>query len=85
MSTSVQPTPSKAAPQPSPRVQRADPALNQRYFRIPFIRNSEQNLDPQFQKKGWWYAHFDGQYIARQMELHPDKMPLLLVAGKKKP
>ena len=54
----------------------------QRYFRIPFIRNNEQQANPQFAKKGWWYAHFDGQYIARQMELHPDKIPLLLVAGK---
>lgn len=32
-------------------------------------------------KRGWWYAHFDGQYVARQMELHADKPPILLVAG----
>lgn len=32
-------------------------------------------------KRGWWYAHFDGQYVARQMELHQDKPPILLVAG----
>uniref|UniRef100_A0A3B3WC03 Unconventional myosin-VI n=1 Tax=Poecilia mexicana TaxID=48701 RepID=A0A3B3WC03_9TELE len=53
----------------------------QRYFRIPFIRPAEQFKEPQ-QKKGWWYAHFDGAWIARQMELHPDKHPILLVAGK---
>lgn len=29
-----------------------------------------------------WYAHFDGQYVARQMELHADKPPILLVAGE---
>lgn len=29
-----------------------------------------------------WYAHFDGQYVARQMELHADKPPILLIAGK---
>ena len=29
-----------------------------------------------------WYAHFDGEWIARQMELHPDKPPILLVAGE---
>nr|CAB3264159.1 unconventional myosin-VI [Phallusia mammillata] len=71
--------PPKAAPrrQPAP-----NPNTAQRFFRIPFIRNTDQGLDPQYQKKGWWYAHFDGQYIARQMELHPDKVPLLLVAGK---
>lgn len=32
-------------------------------------------------KRGLWYAHFDGQYVARQMELHADKPPILLVAG----
>lgn len=31
---------------------------------------------------GMWYAHFDGQWIARQMELHPNKKPVLLLAGK---
>ncbi|XP_074847091.1 unconventional myosin-VI [Carettochelys insculpta] len=54
----------------------------QRYFRIPFIRPADQYKDPQNKKKGWWYAHFDGPWIARQMELHPDKPPILLVAGK---
>ncbi|XP_072559329.1 myosin VIa isoform X6 [Paramormyrops kingsleyae] len=54
----------------------------QRYFRIPFIRPSDQYKDPQAKKKGWWYAHFDGPWIARQMELHPEKHPILLVAGK---
>ncbi|XP_053087667.1 myosin VIa isoform X2 [Pangasianodon hypophthalmus] len=54
----------------------------QRYFRIPFIRPGDQYKDPQNKKKGWWYAHFDGSWIARQMELHPDKHPILLVAGK---
>ncbi|KAM8832137.1 myosin VIa isoform 6-T6 [Spinachia spinachia] len=53
----------------------------QRYFRIPFIRPGDQYKDPQG-KKGWWYAHFDGPWIARQMELHPDKHPIVLVAGK---
>jgi len=28
--------------------------------------------NPQFAKKGWWYVHFDGQYIAQQMALYPD-------------
>ncbi|XP_035227627.1 myosin heavy chain 95F-like [Stegodyphus dumicola] len=46
-----------------------------RYFRIPFVR-------PNSAQKGWWYAHFKGQWIARQMELHPDKPPIQLVAGK---
>lgn len=54
----------------------------QRYFRIPFIRPGDQYKDPTNKKKGWWYAHFDGPWIARQMELHPDKHPIVLVAGK---
>lgn len=50
---------------------------SQRYFRIPFQRPGTDQS-----KRGWWFAHFDGQYVARQMELHPDKTPILLVAGK---
>ncbi|XP_037909530.1 myosin heavy chain 95F isoform X1 [Hermetia illucens] len=50
---------------------------NHRYFRIPFMRAN--TTDPS--KRGLWYAHFDGQYVARQMELHADKPPILLVAG----
>ncbi|XP_045447182.1 myosin heavy chain 95F [Melitaea cinxia] len=46
-----------------------------RYFRIPFVRPGGE------ERRGWWYAHFDGQYVARQMELHPDKTPVLLQAG----
>ncbi|XP_038222882.1 myosin heavy chain 95F isoform X2 [Zerene cesonia] len=48
-----------------------------RYFRIPFVRAGDNAAD----KRGWWYAHFDGQYVARQMELHADKTPVLLQAG----
>nr|XP_033192922.1 myosin heavy chain 95F isoform X1 [Bombus vancouverensis nearcticus]XP_033192923.1 myosin heavy chain 95F isoform X1 [Bombus vancouverensis nearcticus]XP_033192924.1 myosin heavy chain 95F isoform X1 [Bombus vancouverensis nearcticus] len=57
---------------------------SQRYFRIPFVRpaaSGQQDNSHTSCKRGWWYAHFDGQYVARQMELHPDKAPILLVAG----
>lgn len=61
---------------------------SQRYFRIPFIRptaltngNADSLVDTNNNKRGWWYAHFDGQYVARQMELHPDKAAILLIAG----
>lgn len=50
--------------------------LESRYFRIPFVRPSVVSGP-----KGWWFAHFEGQWIARQMELHPEKLPILLVAG----
>ncbi|CAF4984142.1 unnamed protein product, partial [Rotaria sp. Silwood1] len=55
----------------------------QRYFRIPFIRPNDENRDPHSdqKKKGWWYAHFDDKWIARQMEIHPNKEAVLLVAG----
>lgn len=41
-------------------------AINVKYPCISFVR----------------YAHFDGQFIARQMELHPGQPGLLLVAGE---
>ncbi|XP_029316502.1 myosin VIb isoform X2 [Cottoperca gobio] len=71
-------------PAPPMTAQHQEVAMNrqQRYFRIPFIRPADQYKDPQNKKKGWWYAHFDGPWIARQMELHPDKQPIVLVAGK---
>ncbi|KAK2825995.1 hypothetical protein Q5P01_020209 [Channa striata] len=71
-------------PAPPMAAQQQEVAMNrqQRYFRIPFIRPADQYKDPQNKKKGWWYAHFDGPWIARQMELHPDKRPIVLVAGK---
>ncbi|XP_052436781.1 unconventional myosin-VI [Carassius gibelio] len=71
-------------PAPAVPARQQEIAMNrqQRYFRIPFIRPADQYKDPQNKKKGWWYAHFDGPWIARQMELHPDKQPILLVAGK---
>ena len=67
----------------------------QRYFRIPFVRPNANNptgengntsansiTSPSKQaQKGWWYAHFDGDWIGRQMELHPERPPVLLVAG----
>uniref|UniRef100_A0A665VKQ4 Unconventional myosin-VI n=1 Tax=Echeneis naucrates TaxID=173247 RepID=A0A665VKQ4_ECHNA len=75
---------SQQHPAPPIPARQYEVAMNrqQRYFRIPFIRPSDQYKDPQNKKKGWWYAHFDGPWIARQMELHPDKHPILLVAGK---
>ena len=59
----------------------AKPANNnmQRYFRVAFTRPSVGSGVGQHSA---WYAHFDGQWIARQMEIHPDREPLLLIAGK---
>merc|ERR1719431_1715319 len=57
---------------------------DQRYFRIPFIKPQEQGMQNGAEpgSKGWWFAHFDGEWIARQMELHPGRDAALLTAGK---
>ncbi|KAK2586696.1 hypothetical protein KPH14_011736 [Odynerus spinipes] len=69
----------------TPRTPMKQPIVesSQRYFRIPFVRPAANQQDNSHAggKRGWWYAHFDGQYVARQMELHPDKPPILLLAG----
>lgn len=60
-------SPRAPPPQPQPK--------GQRYFRVPFQAGN-------IGQRGYWYAHFDGPWIARQMEIHPNKQPVLLVAGK---
>ncbi|XP_059908497.1 unconventional myosin-VI-like [Gadus macrocephalus] len=76
------PTEHNPAPAATAAPQEVTMNQQQRYFRIPIKRPADQYKDPQNKKKGWWYAHFDGPWIARQMELNPDKRPILLVAGK---
>jgi len=49
-----------------------------RLFKVPFVYPSYNN--PSI--KGWWYAHFYGKWIVRQLEIHPEQAPLCLVAGK---
>jgi len=71
-----------AAPRPPTKAPTKGNERPQRYFRIPFVRPGDQDKQGGPKKRGWWYAHFDGQWIARQMELHPDKPPVLLTAGK---
>ncbi|XP_076466820.1 unconventional myosin-VI-like isoform X2 [Babylonia areolata] len=52
----------------------------QRYFKIPFARPADEFRDDN-DKHGMWYAHFDGKWIARQMEIYPNKPAIILVAG----
>merc|ERR1712004_77892 len=74
------------AKDPSMRASNSLSSDQQRYFRIPFakpLEGQENSLSPSHQPpKGWWYAHFDGDWIARQMEITPESKPVLLVAGK---
>ncbi|XP_025097283.1 unconventional myosin-VI-like isoform X2 [Pomacea canaliculata] len=67
------------AAHPEQKVPTQDKNAVQRYFKIPFARPSDEFRDNN--KHGMWYAHFDGTWIARQMELYPDKPPILFVAG----
>lgn len=55
-------------------------SAEQRYFRIPFLKQPTTGSGGG--QRGWWFAHFDGQWIARQLELHPNREPILLVAGQ---
>lgn len=66
-----------AAPPPPKKKKTGD--RPQRFFRIPFVKPGEKKTGA---KRGWWYAHFDGQWIARQMEVHPEKAPAVLTAGR---
>ena len=52
-------------------------STSQRFFRIPFVKPGANEG-----AKGWWFAHFDGDWIGRQMELHPGREAVLLLAGK---
>ena len=51
----------------------------ERYFRVPFLRPVPEQLN---KNRGWWYAHFKGRWIVRQLEIYPNTAPLLLIAGK---
>ncbi|MCP9260061.1 putative Unconventional myosin-VI [Dirofilaria immitis] len=51
----------------------------QRYFKVPFAKPDYEYINVH---GGMWYAHFDGQWIARQMELYSNKKPTLLIAGQ---
>jgi myosin VI len=56
----------------------------QRFFRIPYARPADQLRDNNNSgnvRKGSWYSHFDGKWIARQMEIYDDAPPVLLLAG----
>ncbi|EGT39017.1 hypothetical protein CAEBREN_03457 [Caenorhabditis brenneri] len=65
------------------RVQAAphlNPALTQqRYFKVSFATDNKKNGGSQ---SGMWYAHFNGQYIRRQLTIRPSQKPQLLVSGK---
>ena len=67
---------------------------NHRYFRVSFFRPDGSSgtvpaLSPWMSitsnpvhVPGMWYAHFKGQCIVRQMEMHPGRPPILLQAGR---
>lgn len=80
MPESVIPMAEQATSQTSATSPAASKSSNrQRFFRVPFNpHGSAAGNSP----LGWWYAHFDGEYVKRQMELYPNKDPVLLIRGK---
>ncbi|CAM9149282.1 unnamed protein product, partial [Lampetra fluviatilis] len=55
----------------------------QTFYRIPFVvKGSAPGPSSGGAPRGWWLAHYDGSWLARQLELHPGKQPVLLVAGQ---
>ena len=79
MPESVIPMAEQATSQKSGTAPAAAKSSNrQRFFRVPFNpHGSAAGNSP----LGWWYAHFDGEYVKRQMELYPNKDPVLLIRG----
>ena len=58
-----------------------DEERKQRYFKMPFILPHEPGNE-EAKNRGMWYSHFDGKWIARQMEIFDDDKPaVLLLAG----
>lgn len=72
-----------ASRQPAGRTGEPGDANSQRYFRIPFARPTDLNrgTDADLHSGGLWWAHFDGKWIARQMEVQPGQPAALLIAG----
>lgn len=74
----------KNADEPAVNSTKAAPSkagATQRFFKIPFARPADEFRGETQKKHGMWYAHFDGEWIARQMEIYPDKTPTLMIAG----
>eukprot|EP00794_Sanderia_malayensis_P000402 gene402-1036_t len=71
----------QAQKQPPPKKSANEAARAQRFFRVSFARPTDQYRNSEYKKTGWWYAHFDGEWVARQLEIHPNGV-LLLVAGR---
>lgn len=96
ISSSSQSTPKKTSPSsknnPQQQSGTGSQMKEQRFFRIPFARPADQMrllegeggetaTTTADRKKGWWYSHFDGKWIARQMEIYDEKPSVLLLAG----
>ena len=77
--SSISPSPPRkmSATQRSTAPSRMSTSTTQRFFRIPFVKPGATD-----RSKGWWFAHFDGEWIGRQMEVHPGREAVLLVAGR---
>ncbi|KXJ14045.1 Unconventional myosin-VI [Exaiptasia diaphana] len=79
---SAPPIPPRPARDGQPEPPSLPPRVLQRFFRVPFVKKTDVHRESEYKKQGWWFAHFDGQWIARQLEIHEGKEPLLLIAGQ---
>uniref|UniRef100_A0AC34G0V5 Myosin motor domain-containing protein n=1 Tax=Panagrolaimus sp. ES5 TaxID=591445 RepID=A0AC34G0V5_9BILA len=53
----------------------------QRYFRAP-LSNRKRGASSSSPEKGFWFTHFDGEFIVREIELKPRVTPILFLAGR---
>ncbi|VDM36765.1 unnamed protein product [Toxocara canis] len=51
-------------------------------LRVPADILAQSSATNRVVQSGTWYAHFDGQWVARQMEIYPNRNPVLLIAGR---
>ncbi|XP_053396881.1 unconventional myosin-VI-like isoform X2 [Mercenaria mercenaria] len=68
------------APPPQSRARQSEENGIQRFFKIPFARPADEYREGGHHQ-GMWYAHFDGKWIARQMEVYPERPPILMISG----
>ena len=53
----------------------------QRYFRAPLALRKHRESGTASAEKGYWFCHFDGEFIVREIELRPRVTTIVYVAG----
>ena len=63
---------------PMPMAIPSNSGNRQRFFRLPL---KQVGANGNSYVAGWWLAHFDGPWIARQLEIRDNTFPVLKIAG----